>query len=142
MKIRTPFAVAAILAAVAAPGFAKEIKGAAILDHACGKVSVQNMKLVHDGKMAEAVKLGTKEMQDQWNAMPASDREMMSGMMKEMSVTGEQFSADIKAGGVLAVEGEDATLTVKQEKKDENGSSTSTMTQRFKVAGATCAISH
>mgnify|MGYP001281139880 CR=1 FL=1 len=118
-----------------------EIKGAAILQHACGKVSVEQMGLVNSGKMAEAVKLGTAEMQTEWNAMPKEDREMMTGMMKEMSVSAAQFTKDIQAGGLLVVDGGAATLTVTQEHKDENGTSTGTMTQKFKLDGATCRIS-
>ena len=117
-----------------------EIQGAAILDHACGKVAVKHMGLVHAGKMEEAGKLGTKEMQEQWKALPAKDREMMTGMMKEMSKTEEQFAAEIKAGGLLVVEGTKATLTVKQEHKDANGSSTETLTQSYVLDGAVCRI--
>jgi hypothetical protein len=69
-----------------------EIKGAAILDHPCGKVAVKQMGLTHAGKMDEANKLTTKEMQEQWKAMPAKDRTMMSGMMKEMSQRGAILS--------------------------------------------------
>jgi hypothetical protein len=118
-----------------------EIKGAAILDHPCGKVSVKQMGLVHAGKMEDANKLTTKEMQDQWKAMPASDRGMMSGMMKDMSSTEQDFANDIKANGMLAVDGQDATLTVKKTTKDKNGSSTSTMTQKFRMDGSQCLIS-
>ena len=56
---------------------------------------------------------------------------MMTGMMKEMSQTEQAYSADIKANGVLVVDGSAATLTVKKTTKDKNGSSTSTMTQNF-----------
>jgi len=118
-----------------------EIKGAAILDHPCGKTAVKQMGLVHAGKMDEANKLSTKEMQDQWKAMPAKDRDMMAGMMKEMSATEQAFSSDIKANGVLAVDGQKATLTVKKATKDANGSSTSTMTQRFRLDGSQCLVS-
>ena len=117
-----------------------EIKGAAILDHPCGKVSVKQMGLVHAGNMEEANKLTTKEMQEQWKAMPAKDRTMMSGMMKEMSQTEAQFSADIKSSGVLVVDGQTATLTVTKKTADKSGSSTSTMTQNFKIDGAQCLI--
>src|SRR5450432_1560813 len=120
---------------------ATEIKGAAILDNACGKVAVKQMGLAHAGNMEEANKLSTKEMQDQWKAMPAKDRTMMSGMMKDMSQTEAQYSADIKANGVLVVDGPSATLTVKKETKDKNGSSSETMTQKFKIDGSQCLIS-
>lgn len=118
-----------------------EIKGAAILDHPCGKVAVKQMGLIHAGKFEEANKLTTKEMQDQWKAMPAKDREMMTGMMKEMSRSEADFAKDIKAFGILTVEGDHATLTVKQEHKDENGSGTDTMTQNYVIDGKTCLIS-
>ncbi|MFN7943311.1 MAG: hypothetical protein U0X73_17095 [Thermoanaerobaculia bacterium] len=129
------------LIAAAAPVLAKsEVKGAAILDHPCGKVAVENMGLVHDGKIAEAMKLGTQAMQDEWNKMPAKDKEMMGGMMKEMSQTREAFSAEIKANGVLFVEGKSATLKVTKTTKDANGSSSETMTQNFELDGTTCRI--
>ena len=99
------------------------------------------MGFVHAGNMDEANKLSTKEMQDQWKTMPAKDREMMSGMMKEMSQTEDQYSADIKANGVLVVDGSNAVLTVKKTTKDKNGSSTSTMTQNFKIDGNQCLVS-
>jgi hypothetical protein len=126
------------------PGVASaksEIKGAAILDHACGKVSVTQMGLVHAGKMEEANKLTTKEMQDQWKSMPANDRSMMSGMMKAMSQTEDQYSNDIKANGVLVVDGPSAVLTVKKTTKDANGTSTSTTTQNFRLSGSECLVS-
>jgi hypothetical protein len=118
-----------------------EIHGAAILDHACGKVAVKHMGLVHAGRMEEAGKLGTQEMQDQWKAMPAKDRTMMAEMMKEMSKTEEQFAADIKSGGSLVIEGNKATLTIKQEHKDANGTVTDTLTQSYKIDGSVCRIS-
>jgi hypothetical protein len=125
--------------ATAAP---TEIKGAAILDHPCGKVAVKQMELAHEGKVDEANKLTTPEMQAQWKSMPAKDRTMMTGMMKDMSETESQYTADIKAGGVLVVNGQDATLTVEKKTKDANGSSTSTVTQKFKLDGGVCLISH
>jgi hypothetical protein len=117
-----------------------EIKGAAILDHPCGKVAVKHMGLAHAGKMDEAARLGTQEMQDKWKGMPADDRKMMSEMMKEISKTEAQLSADIKAGGVLTVDGNSGTLTVKREHKDANGSSTETWKQRYVIDGAKCLI--
>ncbi|HEV2038924.1 MAG TPA: hypothetical protein VGT81_02580, partial [Casimicrobiaceae bacterium] len=100
----------------------------------------KQMGLTHAGKMEEANKLTTKEMQEQWKAMPAKDRTMMSGMMKEMSQTEDQFSADIKSSGVLAVDDQTATLTVKKTTKDKNGTSTSTTTQNFKLDGGQCLV--
>ncbi|HEV2852194.1 MAG TPA: hypothetical protein VHC97_05260 [Thermoanaerobaculia bacterium] len=124
-----------------AEGPKQEIKGAAILGHPCGKVAVKHMGLVHAGKMEEATRLGTQEMQEEWKKMPAEDRKMMSGMMKEMSKSEAQFSAEIKKDGLLVVEGDSATLTVKQEHKDADGTSTETLTQRYKIDGDKCWIS-
>ena len=101
----------------AAEAAKSEIKGAAILDHACGKVAVKQMGLVHAGNMEDANKLSTKEMQDQWKAMPAKDKTMMAGMMKSMSQTEPEYAADIKANGLLVVDGQAATLTVKKTPK-------------------------
>lgn len=146
-SLRIPTACASLALLLALHGRAEaaaaksEIKGAAILDHACGKTAVKHMGLVHAGNMVEAVKLGTKEMQQQWNAMPEEDRLMMSVMMSKMSLSEADFAAQIKANGLLVVEGPSAALTVKQEHKDANGTSTSSMTQNFKIDGAVCRIS-
>jgi hypothetical protein len=118
-----------------------EIRGDAILKHACGKVALQHMELIHAGKFDEATRLGTPEMQTQWKALPADDRAKMSEMMKELSVSKEQLSADIRTGGTLAIDGKNGTLTVTQKKKDANGSSTSTLTQHYALDGTTCRIS-
>jgi len=135
--------VLAALTAIGAPALASsEIKGAAILDHPCGKVAVKHMGLVHAGKMDEATKLGTAKMQAEWKALPAEDREMMSGMMQEMSQTTEEFTAAIKEYGALVVDGKSATLTIVKKVKDENGESTETTTQKYELDGATCAITH
>ena len=132
----------AILCGIAgAASAATEIKGAAILDHPCGKVAVKQVGLVHDGKFDEANKLSTKEMQEQWKAMPAKDKTEMSGMAKLMAPTSEQFTATVKAGGVLVVDGDGATLTTKTTTKDANGSSTETTTQKFKLSGGECLVS-
>lgn len=134
-------ALALVLCGGAATAGTSEIKGAAILDHPCGKVAVKQMGFVHAGKMDEANKLSTKEMQDQWKAMPGKDRDMMAEMMKQMSSSEQQYSNDIKASGVLAVDGQNATLTVKKTTKDVNGSSTSTTTQKFRLEGDQCLVS-
>jgi len=118
-----------------------EIKGAAILDHPCGKVAVKHMGLVHAGKMEEATRLGSKEMQEQWKALPAEDRKTMSMMMKETSKPAAQFAAEIKAGGVLVIDGDKASMTVRQEHKDANGSVTDTLTQNYVLDGTKCWIS-
>jgi len=136
MSAAVPFVLSGY--ALAAP---TTIKGAAILDNPCGKVSVKQMGLVHAGKFEDGNKLSTKEMQDEWKAMPAKDRTMMAGMAKEMYQTEAQYTADIKANGVLVVDGDAATLTIKKETKDKSGTSTSTMTQRFKLSGSECLIS-
>jgi hypothetical protein len=144
MKTTAMLAGALLSLVLSAPAFAaaSTIKGAAILDNPCGKVSVKQMGFVHAGKMDDANKLTTKEMQDQWKAMPAKDRTMMTGMMKDMSQTEEAYVADIKANGVLEVDGANAKLSVKKTTKDANGTSTSTVTQTFKIDGGTCLIAH
>ncbi|MEO7793987.1 MAG: hypothetical protein ABIV06_04380 [Thermoanaerobaculia bacterium] len=126
----------------ASGAFAVEVKGAAILDHACGKASVQQMGLVHAGKMEESLKLSTPEMQKEWAAMPAEDRKMMAEMMKEMSQSEADYKAAIQSGGVLVVDAAAATLTIKMEHKDANGSSTGTMTQKFVIDAKGCWITH
>lgn len=132
-------ALALPLAAAAAP---TEIRGAAVLDHACGKAALKHMTLAHAGKFDEAVKLGTQEMQDQWKAMPAADRSMMGSMMKDFSTPPAEFTAAIKSTGVLTVDGKTASLVVKQEHEDKNGSSTQTFTQKYVIDDRGCWITH
>ncbi len=118
-----------------------EIKGAAILDHPCGKVAVKQMGLAHAGKMDEAVaKLGSKKMQDEWKSMSADDRSTLAGMMKDLSVSEAEFKSEIKSGGLLVIDGNSGTMTIKKERKDANGSSTSTITQRYEIDGAKCLV--
>lgn len=143
MKIRRMSAVlfCAVLSlsllgrAEAAPA---EIKGAAILKHPCGKVAVKFMGLVHEGKMDEATRLGAQSMQDEWKGMAEDDRKGMSEMMKEMSSSAAQFSADIKKVGLLVIDGNNGTLTVKKPEPDGTGSHT--QTQRYEIDGDTCLI--
>ena len=118
-----------------------EVKGASILDHPCGKVAVRQMGLVHAGKIDDANKLSTKEVQDEWKAMPAKDRAMLTGMMKAMAQTEQQYAAEIKAAGLLVVDGRAALLTITKTTKDANGSNTSTTTQSFKLDIGQCLIS-
>jgi len=73
--------------------------------------------------------------------MPAKDRTMMSGMMKEMSLTSDRYAADIKANGALVVDDASATLTVRKTNKDKSGTSTETITQKFRIDGSQCLIS-
>jgi predicted SnoaL-like aldol condensation-catalyzing enzyme len=141
-KLRIRVGLGIVLCGIAGSVYAaSEIKGAAILDHPCGKVAVKQTGLLNAGKMEEANKLSTKEMQDQYKAMPAKDREMMNGMAKMMSPTEEKFTAMIKASGVLVVDGDKATLTTKTTSKDASGSSTETTTQQFRISGGECLVS-
>jgi hypothetical protein len=119
-----------------------EIKGAAILDHPCGKVAVKQMGLVNAGKIDDANKLTTKEMQEQWKALSPNDRVMMTDMMKQMSEPEGQYASEIKSNGLLVVDGPSATLTVQKKAKDASGSSTSTTTQNFKIDAGQCMVSH
>ena len=132
----------ALALALAGRAHGAEIKGAAILDHPCGKVAVKHMGLVHAGKLDEATKLGTKAQQEQWKALPAGDRKMMSEMMVATSKPEPEFSAEIKAHGLLVVDGSKATLTVKTEHKDASGSTTETWTEQYAIDGANCWITH
>src|SRR4029078_12197199 len=93
INIVLPLVMCGVAGAVSAKS---EIKGAAILDHPCRKTSGKQMGLIHAGKIEEGNKLTTKEMQDQWKAMPAKDKSMMSGMMKEMEESEDQQSAQLQ----------------------------------------------
>jgi hypothetical protein len=130
------------VAVVSAPAIAKsELKGAAALDHPCGKVGVQQMGYLHTGNIDAANRLSTPEMQQQWQAMPAKDRAMMADMAKSMSPSSDQYAADIRKSGMLVIDGAKAVLTVQTTHKDANGSSTSTSTQNFRLDSKQCLVS-
>jgi hypothetical protein len=141
---RSSFTLAALAALAIASGTAvakSELKGAAALDHPCGKVGVQQMGYLHTGNIDAANRLSTPEMQQQWQAMPAKDRAMMADMAKSMSPSSDQYAADIRKNGMLVVDGAKAVLTVQTTHKDANGSSTSTSTQNFHFDGKQCLVS-
>jgi hypothetical protein len=139
--VRLLFAAGALAVPCPAAFAAQTIKGAAILDHPCGKTATRHMGYLHEGKMEDANRLSTKALQAQWQAMPAKDRTMMAGMSKSMSPSAEQYGDAIRRNGVLAVDGSNAVLTVTQTKRDANGSSTETMTQKFAMEGGQCLVS-
>ena len=134
-------ALAALMTASPVALAAQTIKGAAILDHPCGKTATRQMGYLHEGKVDDANKLSTKAVQTQWQSMPEKDRKMMADMSKSMSPSTEQYASDIRKGGVLTVDGNSAVLTVSQTKRDANGSSSSTMTQKFEMEGGQCLVS-
>lgn len=120
---------------------AQTIKGAAILDHPCGKTAAKQMGYLHEGKVDDANRLSTKALQAQWQAMPANDRTMMAEMSKKMSPSSDEYSDAIRKNGVLTVDGNSAALKVSQTRHDANGSSTSTMTQNFAMESGQCLVS-
>ena len=141
--MRTLVRVVAVFTAVAAgPSLAaaEELRGAAILDHSCGKTAVRHMGLVHAGDMEEAAKLGSPELVARWNALPAEDRAMMTEMMKALAKPEAEFAAEIREHGILTVDGATAKLVVEKTTTDENGTSTETHTQDFAIDSAGCLI--
>ena len=65
-----------------------EVKGAAILDHPCGKVAVKQMGLTHAGSSTRPI---TKEMQDHGRPCPPAHD---VGLAKEMSETEAHHGRD------------------------------------------------
>jgi len=133
--------IPALMGAASIALAAQTIKGAAILDHPCGKTAARQMGLLHEGKVEDANRLSTRALQAQWQSMPEKDRKMMADMSKTMSPSAEEYSDAIRKTGVLTVDGSSALLTVSQTKRDANGSSTSTMTQKLAMEGGQCLVS-
>jgi hypothetical protein len=124
----------------ACPVAAGELRGAGILSHPCGQVAVRHMELVHAGRFEEAIRLGTPAMRSGWLAIPATERVLMEKLMKQMARDADTYAADIRAHGLLVVNGNTATLTVTRPFKMQGGSGTETLTQRFLIEGDACAI--
>jgi hypothetical protein len=141
--MKTPVLAAAFVLALvpslagAAP---QEIKGKAILDHPCGKTSMEHMRLINAGKFDDAFALGTPAMIKEWKAMPADQKKMMTEIMQKMSSPEAEYKAKIEKGGVLTIDGAKATLNITEEVKDENGTSTSVQSQQFEINGKSCLI--
>lgn len=134
-------AIAALITVSPVALAAQTIKGAAILDHPCGKTATRQMGFLHAGKIDDANHLSTKAVQAQWQSMPTKDRTMMAEMSKKMSPSSGEYSDAIRKNGVLTVDGNTAALKVSQTKHDANGSSTSTMTQNFAMENGQCLVS-
>jgi hypothetical protein len=135
-------AVMPALMAVACAGFAAQtIEGSAILDHPCGKTAARQMGLLHEGRIDDANRLSTKAVQSQWQSMPEKDRKMMADMSKAMSPSADEYADAIRKTGVLTLDGSTAMLSVSQTRRDANGSSTSTMTQKLAMEGGQCLVS-
>ena len=73
--------------------------------------------------------------------MPEHDRLGTSIKMNMMSLPAADFSTEIKASGLLVIDGPSATLTVKKERKGPDGTVTPTITQNLKIDGTACLIS-
>lgn len=131
---------AALLLAAGAGHAATELKGAEILDHACGKAGVKVMNYLHEGKVAEANKLSTPAMRERWEQLPAKDKAMMGKMAKEMSPSAASYTTAIKNGGKLVVDDTSAKLTVSMEIREPGLTRTSTTSQAFKIVGADCLV--
>jgi hypothetical protein len=135
-------AVMPALMAGASAGFAAQtIKGPAILDHPCGKTAARQMGLLHEGKIDDANRLSTRAVQSRWQSMPEKDRKMMADISKTMSPSADQYADAIRKTGVLTLDGSTAMLSVSQTRRDANGSSTSTMTQKLAMEGGQCLVS-
>ena len=132
--------LAALVAAAAGAQEKTEVRGAAILDHPCGKTALRHMGLLHAGKYEEAWALATPQVREHWDAMPEGQRKAIFRALRDMSEAEGEFSAEIQRLGVLVVEGDAATLTVEKTTKTENGSMTETLSQRFVLDGGACLI--
>ncbi|TWO71733.1 hypothetical protein FN976_08975 [Caenimonas sedimenti] len=132
--------LALLLAGGAATAATTQIKGAEILAHACGKVGVKQMGLLNQGKMDEANALVTPELRPQWEKASAAERAMVGTMVKAVSPTEADYSASIRTHGVLTIDGTAATLKVEKKTTSGSGSSTTTMTQKFRITGADCLV--
>lgn len=134
-------ALLAALAPGAAPGAEKtELRGDAILEHACGRLAVRHTGLLHAGRFEEAFALATPEARAQWDAIPEARRKAIYKALRETAPTESELAADIRRLGVLEVEGDAATLTVEKTTKTENGSMTETFSQRYVLEGEECRI--
>jgi hypothetical protein len=99
------------------------------------------MGLLHEGRIDDANRLSTKAVQSQWQSMPEKDRKMMADMSKAMSPSADEYADAIRKTGVLTLDGSTAMLSVSQTRRDANGSSTSTMTQKLAMEGGQCLVS-
>jgi hypothetical protein len=108
-----------------------ELKGAALMAHPATKVALENMALMHAGKIDDAVKMGTKAMQADWKALPDEDRKMMSEMMQHFAVPDAEFRAEVEKFGTLTVDGDKASLVVEKKTQDDSSNSTETKTIRL-----------
>ena len=136
LAFRSPLPLLAafgFIAVLASPAAAQAVvKGPAILDHAIGKLAVANMALLFEGKFDESMKWSNREYDERYAALPADRKKRMAATMKEFAVADAKFRTDIQRLGVLTIDGNKATLTLK-ESTDHGGGvvTTSGLEQRF-----------
>jgi len=104
-----------ILSGVASAASGKsEVKGAAILDHPCGKVAVKQMGLTHAGKMDEA----EKRYRDVADSAPAAYAALAKMSLSQVyaaegkAADGEKVLRDLMAHPTLTVSKEAAALAL------------------------------
>jgi hypothetical protein len=101
-----------VIAGGGEPANETRIEGGDILKHPIAALAVQYVELVHAGKIDEAMRLASREAQDQWKAEPASERAESAAFRKQTLPSVAEFKLLLPSGVLIIEDGERATLNV------------------------------
>jgi hypothetical protein len=113
----------------AAPVNETRVEGAGILEHAIGTLALQYLDLIHAGKIEDAKKLATSDVQTKWKGEPASEKAESLAFLKKNLPTRATVTAGLKGGtamrGVLIIEDDKmATLNLIVSEQKKTGTNT------------------
>ena len=89
------------------------VEGAGLVNHPAVNVVLQFADMVHAGKLEEALgKFGSAQAQAKWKALPASEKKESADFRKRILPVRAEITKALQAGGVLLIEGANATLNI------------------------------
>lgn len=110
------------------------VEGNDILGHAIGALALQYLDLIHAGRIEDAKKLATSDVQTKWKTEPAAEKAESLAFLKKTLPTRAAVVAGLKAGtaamkGLLIIEDDKtAMLNVITSEQKKTGASTTTYT--------------
>jgi hypothetical protein len=105
------FMSAADTAAASAP--MTRVEGDALASHPASAVVLQYLDLLYAGKLDEAMaRLGSAKAQAEWKALPASEKKESAAFQMRMLPKRADVAKSLALGGVLLMQGDEATLNL------------------------------
>jgi hypothetical protein len=111
IQVGPMFMSAADTAAASAP--MTRVEGANLASHPASAVVLQYVDLLHAGKLDEAMaRLGSTKAQAEWKALPASEKKESADFRMRTLPKRADVAKSLASGGVLLMQGDEATLNL------------------------------